>query len=87
MVEIEFFTKKDCPRCPLAKNVLKKVLKERGLKFEEVVKERDVEKDADAFVELLMLGSASTPTLKVGSTVLVGNDAIDEEKIKGALGE
>jgi glutaredoxin len=82
---IEVFTKPNCPRCPVAKSLLKKALAARGLKYEEVVKERNVEEDPEAMTDLLMLGSASTPTLKIGDRVLIGEEATQEKAVEEAI--
>lgn len=48
---------------------------------------RDVQADPQAFRELMDLGSRSTPTLVVGSEIMIGFDAARLEELLSASGE
>ena len=60
------YSQPGCPPCFAAKNYLKA----KGVAFEY----RDVQADPEAMRELMELKSRSTPTLVVGSEVLIGFD-------------
>jgi glutaredoxin-like YruB-family protein len=60
------YSQPGCPPCFAAKNYLKS----RKIAFEY----KDVQADPEAMRELIELNSRSTPTLVVGSDVLIGFD-------------
>jgi glutaredoxin-like YruB-family protein len=60
------YSQPGCPPCFAAKNYLKS----RKIAFEY----KDVQADPEAMRELMELNSRSTPTLVVGSDVLIGFD-------------
>ncbi len=60
------YSQPGCPPCFAAKNYLKA----RQIDFEY----KDVQADPEALRELMDLNSRSTPTLVVGSSVLIGFD-------------
>lgn len=83
-LSIELFTSPTCVRCPAVKDAIKKIIKDKGLNFEEVVKVRDIKADPEAMTDLLMLNCMNTPTVKVGEKVLTGE--ITADQIKEAIG-
>lgn len=83
MHEILFFTAPTCVRCPAVKESLRKLLEKAGKKFDETVAVRDIKADPEAMTDLMMLNSYSTPTVKIGETVLIGD--ITEEELRKAL--
>jgi glutaredoxin len=83
MDKIQLFTSPTCVRCPAVKDSLKKLVEQRGLKFEDVVLVRDIKKDPEAMTDMMMLNSYSTPTVKIGESVLVGD--ITEDQLKKSL--
>jgi len=85
MPKIQLFTSPTCVRCPAVKESLKKLVEKMGKKFDETVEVRDVRKDPEAMTDLMMLNSYSTPTVKIGETVLIGD--ITEEELQKALEE
>jgi len=86
-LKIEFFKSKTCVNCPKVKALLKKILAEKGIRYEEVVIERDIKEDPDALTDLLMLDALSVPVVKIGDRVLYENDALKEEKLREAVDE
>lgn len=60
------YSQPGCAPCFAARNFLKS----HGVAFEY----KDVQADPQAFRELMDLGSRSTPTLKVGDSVMIGFD-------------
>lgn len=85
MEKIVLYKSSSCTRCPIAKFILSRVLTSKGLSYEDVVVERDVEKDPEAMAELLMLGAMQTPVLKAGNTVVKEEDALMEGVVKSAV--
>ena len=84
-MKVELFKTPTCVKCPLTVELLKKILSEAGLRYEEVVVERDVTADSDAMAELLLLNALSTPVVRCGSEVLYEEDATSEEKLRELL--
>jgi len=72
--KIVVFTKKDCPKCPLAKKVAKEVAKELGLEYEEI----DIEKD---MVTALMYNVISTPSIAFDEEVLFRGEVPDKQQL------
>jgi predicted DsbA family dithiol-disulfide isomerase len=83
MDKIQLFTSPTCVRCPAVKEALKRLIEAKGQKFDEVVSLRDIKADPEAMTDLMMLNSFSTPTIKMGDTVLTGD--ISEDQLKDAL--
>jgi glutaredoxin-like protein NrdH len=73
--EVVIYTQPNCRPCHAAMEFLK----QKGVAF--VAK--NVAEDSEAQDELLALGSRSTPTLKIGSEILIG---FSPAKILKALG-
>jgi len=69
------FTKKDCPQCPKAKEVAKKVAEELGLELEEI----DIEED---LITALQYNVASTPSIAFGDEVLFRGEVPSKEDLK-----
>ena len=83
MDKIQLFTSPTCVRCPAVKDALKRLVEIGGQKFEEVVAVRDIKADPEAMTDMMMLNSYSTPTVKIGETILMGD--ITEKQLKEAL--
>ncbi len=58
---VVLFTATNCPHC----KVVKARLKKQGIQF----KERNVTLDKDASIDLLMVGSCTTPTLVIDGRI------------------
>jgi glutaredoxin-like YruB-family protein len=75
--KVVLFSHPDCPPC----QVLKMLLEEKGITFEE----RDITRDPSAVRELMeKYNSHSTPTLVIGDEVLIG---FNPERLDEILGE
>ena len=84
-LKIEFFKSKTCVICPKVKKLLKKILAENGLRYEEIVIERDISEDPEALTDLLMLNALSVPVVKIKDIVLYEQDAVKEERLREAI--
>ncbi|RLE94515.1 MAG: hypothetical protein DRN04_02955 [Thermoprotei archaeon] len=84
-LKIEFFKSKTCVVCPKVRELLKKILAEKGLRYEEVVIERDISEDPEALTDLLMLNALSVPVVKIKDTILYEQDAVKEDKLREAV--
>ncbi len=71
-----------CTRCPHAKKLIGKILKEYNHEYSEVVVERDVEQDTDARTDLIMEGFLSTPVVRVREILLGPDECIKEEILR-----
>jgi glutaredoxin-like YruB-family protein len=75
--KVVLFSQPDCPPC----HVLKMLLEEKGVTFEE----RDITRDPSAARDLMeKYKSHSTPTLVIGEEVLIG---FDPDRIDEILGD
>lgn len=75
--KVVLFTHPDCPPC----HVMKMLLEEKGVAFEE----RDVTRDPTALHDLTeKYNSHSTPTLVIGDEVMIG---FNPERLDQILGE
>ena len=72
--KIIVFVKKDCPKCPLAKQIAKEVAEELGLEYEEI----DIEKD---MVTALMFNVISAPSIALDEEVLFRGEVPTKEKL------
>jgi len=84
-VKIELFKSPTCVRCLGASALLRKVLAEKGVKYEDAVLERDIVKDSGAMADLLMLDLMSTPVIKYGERVLKDAETTDETRVRELL--
>ncbi len=85
MEKILLYKSGSCTRCPIAKFILSRVLTTKGLSYQEVVIEKDTEKDSEAMAELIMLDSMQTPVLKAGEIVVREEDALKESVVRDAV--
>ena len=74
MSKLIVFVKKDCPQCPLAKQIAKEVAEELGLEYEEI----DIEKD---MITALMYNVISTPSIALDEEVLFRGEVPTKEKL------
>jgi len=74
MPKLIVFVKKNCPQCPLAKQIAKEVAKELGLEYEEI----DIEKD---MVTALMYNVISTPSIALDDEVLFRGEVPDKQQL------
>ena len=75
MSKLIVFVKKNCPQCPLAKQIAKEVAKELGLEYEEI----DIEKD---MVTALMYNVISTPSIAYDEELLFRGEVPTKDKLK-----
>jgi len=87
MVEmpIELFTSAGCVNCRKLKKLLPQTLAKNGVSIKDVI-ERDV-CDATVLADLLMLGVDTIPTLRIGDSIITGEDAANEAKLNAFLKE
>ena len=74
MPKLIVFVKKDCPQCPLAKQIAKEVAEELGLEYEDI----DIEKD---MVTALMYNVISTPSIALDEEVLFRGEVPTKEEL------
>ncbi len=83
--KIRLYKSSSCTRCPIAKFILQRVLSSKGLSYNDLVEERDVDKDRDAMVDLLMHDAINTPLLLIGEKALREEEALKENLVREAL--
>ncbi len=76
-LELKVFTMEKCPKCPLAKEVARRVAEKYGLKLVEVRLDTP-----DGEIEGLMYNIVSTPSIALGDEVLVRGDVLPEEALE-----
>jgi len=81
-VKIIVYVSSDCRRCPATKRMLKELLSERKLSYEEVVVERNISLDRDAKADLMMLNILSTPAVQSEDIVLLPDEATNRNKLR-----
>jgi len=72
--KIIVFVKKDCPKCPLAKQIAKEVAEELGLEYKEI----DIEED---MITALMYNVISTPSIALDEEVLFRGEVPDKKEL------
>lgn len=83
--KIRLYKSPNCAKCAAAKFIVQRILINKGLHYDEVVEEKDVEKDRDAMAELLMHDTINTPLIIIGKAVLKDEDATKEQFIREAV--
>lgn len=83
--KIKLYKSPNCVKCSTAKFIIQRILINKGLSYDEIVEEKDVEKDRDAMAELLMHDTVNTPLIIIGNHVLKNEDATKEQLIKEAI--
>ncbi len=78
-MQVELFTSSGCINCRKLKKILPRLLSEHGARIESVV-ERDVG-DAAVLADLMMLNADTIPTLRIGDSIITGEEATDELKL------
>ena len=76
-MELKVFTMEKCPKCPLAKEIARRVAKKLGLKLVEIRLDTP-----DGEIEGLMYNVVSTPSIALGDEVLVRGDVLSEEVLE-----
>lgn len=76
-LEIRVFVLKNCPKCPEAKRIARRVAEKLGVKCVEI----DLG-TPEGEIEGLMYHVVSTPSIAVGSEVIVRGDIIPEEELE-----
>jgi len=74
MPKLIVFVKKDCPQCPMAKQIAKEVAEELDLEYEEI----DIEKD---MITALMYNVISTPSIALNEEVLFRGEIPDKKEL------
>jgi len=76
-LELKVFTMANCPRCPLAKEIARRVAEKLGVRLVEVRLDTP-----DGEIEGLMYNVVSTPSIAFGDEVLVRGDVLPEEVLE-----
>ena len=76
-MELKVFTMEKCPKCPLAKEIARRVAEKFGLRLVEVRLDTP-----DGEIEGLMYNVVSTPSIALGDEVLVRGDVLPEETLE-----
>ncbi|MCX8182748.1 MAG: hypothetical protein N3D12_06490 [Candidatus Methanomethyliaceae archaeon] len=84
-MKIRLYKSSSCTRCLIAKFILQRALSSKGLSYNELVEEKDVDKDRDAMADLLMHNTINTPLLLIGARVLCEEEALKENLVKEAI--
>ena len=80
MVCIIVFVQPNCPKCPLAKTIVRRVAEKVNVE----VKEIDVS-TPDGEIEALMYNVCSTPSIAIGEEVLWRGEVPSEEELEEAV--
>lgn len=83
--KINLYKSPNCSKCSAAKFIIQRILINKGLSYDEVVEEKDVERDSEAMAELLMHDTINTPLIIIGDYILKDEDATKEQSIKEAI--
>lgn len=81
-MKITVYTSSGCKRCPATMRMLRELLSERNVSYEEVVVERNISLDRDAKADLMMLNILSTPAVQIEDAVLLPDEATDRDKLR-----
>jgi len=84
-MKIIVYVSSGCTRCPATKRMLRELLSERKLSYEEVVVERNISLDRDAKADLMMLNILSTPAVQSQDIVLLPDEATDRNKLRALI--
>jgi len=76
-LELKVFTMEKCPKCPLAKEIARRIAEKFGLRLVEVRLDTP-----DGEIEGLMYNVVSTPSIALGDEVLVRGDVLPEEALE-----
>ncbi|XRH74955.1 MAG: hypothetical protein ACO0C9_05445 [Candidatus Methanosuratincola verstraetei] len=85
MGKIKLYKSPSCTRCPIAKFILSRVLVTMGLEYEDLVEEKDTEKDSEAMAELLMLDCDKTPVIKLGDVLIKEEETLVERIVREGI--
>ncbi|MGA2574024.1 MAG: hypothetical protein ABSF36_07520 [Candidatus Methanomethylicaceae archaeon] len=83
--KITLFKTTTCEKCKIASFILGRTLESMGIPYDSQVKERFVDTDTNAMVDMMMLNSIDAPVLVIGETVLRVDEATNAKLIKEAL--
>jgi len=81
-MKIIVYVSSGCGRCPATIRMLRELLSERKVSYEDVVVERNISVDRDAKADLMMLNILSTPTVQSKDLVLLPDEATDRKKLR-----
>uniref|UniRef100_A0A7C3J2R0 Glutaredoxin domain-containing protein n=1 Tax=Candidatus Methanomethylicus mesodigestus TaxID=1867258 RepID=A0A7C3J2R0_9CREN len=83
-MRIELYTSETCSNCRKLKKLLPELLSGFGLKYEEVIVERNVE-DSDVLADLLLLNTEIIPALHANGLLLNGEATLKPELLKNFI--
>ena len=86
-MKLELFMSPTCHKCAMTAAILRKLLTERGLKYEEIVVELDVTNYPSALDRLSAMGIIGTPVLIAGEKLIKGHEAINETLLREFFAE
>jgi len=79
-LELKVFVMANCPKCPKAKEMARRLAEKYGLKYVEVRLDTP-----EGQIEGLMYNVLSAPSIAVGDEVLVRGDLVPEEELEREL--
>lgn len=86
MEKIELYLASDCSKCIAAENNLRKILKERGIHFDDAVSIISAERDTSA-MRVGNMYLSKVPMLRRDSKTLRGDDLLNESKLRAFLSD
>jgi glutaredoxin len=77
-LKLELFMSPTCHKCATTTAILRKLLAEKGLKYEEIIVELDVANNPSALDRLSTMGIIGTPVVIAGGKMIKGYEATNE---------
>jgi glutaredoxin len=86
-LKLELFMSPTCHKCAMTAAILRKLLAEKGLRYEETVVELDIANYPSALDRLSALGIIGTPVVIAGGKIIKGYDSTNETLMREFLAE
>jgi len=86
-LKLELFISSTCHKCAMTTAILKKLLAEKGLRYEEIVVELDVANYPSALDRLSTMGIMGTPVVIAGGKMIKGYEATNETLMREFFAE
>lgn len=81
-MKIELFMPLTCHKYGITAAILRKLLEEKGIEYEEIVVELDVANHPSALDRLSAMGIIGTPVVMVGKKLIKGYEATNESLLR-----